>query len=97
MKAFAALNESGMYHHIYPTEGQTAMCGGYNTPKPIPVTVALHEDGPYWAWQDTGASDFNFIFTHRTGVSMCFPYGVEVEIKAGKGSLVRVNVTPRDA
>lgn len=61
---------------------------------PIPVVVALDDEGPYWAWvaaDGDGAPDM--ISGHRGMYDMQFAYGPDPEEARGRGRTVRVNIT----
>lgn len=58
----------------------------------VEVTVAEGEDGPYYGWVDTDEQVPTMIHAHRILFSMCFPYGVQAEVDAGKGRVVRLTV-----
>ena len=67
------------------------MCG-YSDDNIRAITFEESPDGEYWAWQDTGETDFHMIFPHKVLFDICFAYGVQVEVDAGKGRVVRLNV-----
>lgn len=64
--------------------------------KPVErVTVRNLREGEtseYWAWWDTKAKRFDYVFMGRSLVDMCFPYGSKVETEKGNGEIVNVAI-----
>lgn len=60
---------------------------------PVPVTVTIDDGGPYWGWLDGRGTYPEFIFHRRMLVNMCFTYGPQAEVGAGRGRIVRLTVT----
>lgn len=62
--------------------------------KPVERVVVrdLHEGetSTYWAWWDAQEKRFDFVYTSRSLVEMCFPYGSKVEVERGNGEIVNV-------
>ena len=52
------------------------------------------EESMYWAWWDNAMGLFvpGFIWPSKGQVSMCFPYGPEIEEEKGRGKLLRVMI-----
>jgi|ERR1039458_8541439 hypothetical protein len=59
---------------------------------PVEVRVSEQPDGPYYGWIATGHEIPIMIYGHSIPFSMCFPYGVDVEEKRGKGRAVRLMI-----
>ncbi|GGK61657.1 hypothetical protein Sme01_03430 [Sphaerisporangium melleum] len=49
-------------------------------------------DGTHWGWLRTGEDTPIMIWPVRGMLSMCFPYGTDVEEQRGKGRVVRLAV-----
>ena len=69
----------------------------HGLPDPIvAVDVAEVADGDpaatHWGWVDTGDATPEMIYPRESLFSMCFPYGVQAEVDAGKGRVVRLAV-----
>ena len=70
----------------------------HGLPYPI-VEVDVREVGDddpsatHWAWMKTGETEPLFAHPYRGGLTICFTYGVEIEVKNGKGRVVRLAVT----
>jgi hypothetical protein len=62
--------------------------------KPAPVRVVEDPDGPYWGWQEKGHEQEPpvMIYEHKTLFNICFPYGVQAEVDAGHGRVLRLRV-----
>mgnify|MGYP003394149107 CR=1 FL=1 len=65
----------------------------------VEVTVTEDPDGPYWGWLDDPdgghwkPNDYpEFIWHEKMAFDMCFAYGPEAEVKAGKGRIVRLRI-----
>jgi len=59
--------------------------------------VEVAKDDPsatHWAWIAAGESEPLFSHPYKGGLTMCFPYGTEIEEKHGKGRVVRLAVSP---
>ncbi len=52
------------------------------------------ETSIYWAWWDAKERRFHFVFPHRSGVEICFPYGTKCKVDAGEGEVVNVFIEP---
>lgn len=68
-------------------------CFGGNV---VQVQLTEDPDGPYWGWlylNRPGREDPTMVQPHKGMFTMQFPYGPEVEEKAGKGRTVRLTVT----
>lgn len=90
---FAQQWPSGIYHNFLPHPSLYSTSG----PDPItPVRVLPDEAGTYWAWWDAQRDEVDFIHSQRGLVSMCFPYGPEIEEKQGRGKVIRVRVERRE-
>lgn len=67
-----------------------------NGEDPVAVTVTEDPEGPYYGWVDTGDErpclirDSEFIFGAQ------FTYGVEPEIRRGRGRVIRLTITPTE-
>lgn len=46
----------------------------------------------YWGWWDNESNKFEFVYLHRDILGMCFPYGLDAEIKHGKGIDINVYI-----
>jgi hypothetical protein len=83
------------FEHFYPSKMQCGMCG--NDPI-VEVRLTLDDAGPYWGWRDSyhpvnrGGGRVSMVYRHPMLVEICFPYGTAVEIKRGRGDVVRLRV-----
>lgn len=62
------------------------------------VAVAVEEtpDGEeptHWGWVRTGDDAPIMIYPRKSLLEMCFPYGTDAEVEAGRGRVVRLTVT----
>lgn len=92
--AYAHQFENGRFHTIGPKDYvKLHMLSG-----PIfPVQVEVDEKGDYWGWQYTGkeAELPRMIWPTEIQFKMCFAYGPQVEVDAGKGRIVRLKVSKK--
>jgi hypothetical protein len=66
------------------------MCGNGDIKK---VTVTEDANGNYWAWWDNERQSFLLVYSSKLLVDICFPGGVDMAEKLGKGHLLQVSVT----
>ena len=59
---------------------------------PVQVTEAPEAKATHWGWLATGETSYSHIYPREIELRMCFTYGVETEIQAGKGRIVRLLV-----
>lgn len=63
----------------------------------VEVSVAEVPDGDpaatHWGWMATDATEPVMIYPREVLFRVCFPYGVQAEVDAGKGRVVRLAVT----
>lgn len=71
------------YAAAHATSGQT----------PQPVIVSEDTDGSYWGWIPAEGGEPRLIYRHAGMFSMCFLYGPQAEQDAGRGRIVRLNIT----
>ncbi len=89
---FGTVNDrDGMFYNIFKTTLQVRVCG-YDDDEIYAIKFEESPDGEYWAWQDTGESEFHLIYPHEILFIICFPYGVQAEVDAGRGRVVRLKV-----
>ena len=89
---YASKNErDGRFYNIFPSVLQVKMCG-YSEDEIWEVTLEEDADGDYWSFQYTGNDDFHLIFPHKVLFNVCFAYGVDAEIKAGKGRIAHLKI-----
>lgn len=50
----------------------------------------------HWGWMETGSTEPEMIYPRKFLLSMCFHYGVQAEVDAGRGRVVRLAVTEVD-
>lgn len=62
------------------------------TKPPAPQNDPNVNEPDYWAWWDERDQRFSLIWSKYFLLNMCFPYGMEIEEKAGKGKAYRVHV-----
>lgn len=89
---YGSMNDrDGMFYHIFETLVQIKMCG-YSYGEIHVIKFEESPDGEYWAWRATGETDFHMIYPHEILFNICFAYGVQAEVDAGKGRVVRLKV-----
>ena len=84
-------DRDGMFYDIFKTAFVVEMCG-YTEDEIWAIVFEEAPDGEYWSFQDTGEDDYHLIFPHEILFNVCFPYGVQVEVDAGRGRVVRLRV-----
>lgn len=81
------------YRHI----GSKFYVETYGLSHPIvQVTVLEDPQGDYWGWLATGAATPTMIWPSENLFRVCFPYGPDAEVKAGKGRVVKLRVMKRE-
>ena len=89
-KQFASKKKDAFYD-IYGDVYLVKMCG--ITEEEIwVIELEEHDDGPYYGWQDTGEEKVGLIYPNKILFGICFAYGVEAEVSAGRGKVIRMNV-----
>ncbi len=58
----------------------------------VPVELTEDPEGSYYGWIETGDDTPTMIQPHIHAFAIQFTYGIEAEIKAGKGQVVRLQV-----
>ena len=86
----ATNGEEPMYTHASEDKGWVEM-HGLDVPV-VAVSVRESPKGEYYGWIDKGDTVPAMIWQGRMLFGMCFPYGPEVEEKAGRGRVVRLDV-----
>lgn len=61
----------------------------------VEVDVEEDPEGTYYGFIRTGKEVPVMIYPSKTLFDICFPYGLEVEERAGKGKIVKLKVTRR--
>jgi hypothetical protein len=96
-RMYGFADKKGHFDNIHESRMQVRMCGG----EPI-VALTVEEDPdqnaaddvPYWGWEDVDKpGTFCMIFHHRKLLQVCFAYGIEAAVEAGKGRPVHLLVT----
>lgn len=91
MRSFAERLPKG-YTFFFPSVMQVMMCGAKRQDV---VLVDLVEDpnGTYWGWEDAEKPGrFSMIWPSFVQLQVCFPYGIDIEEKKGKGRRVQLRV-----
>ena len=88
---------AGSYHSIYPTRGLVKMCG-YTDDDCHPIRLTEDPAGEYYAWVDArrDPDDISMVHTPKFLFEMCFPYGLQAELDAEAGTVVRLTITERE-
>lgn len=58
--------------------------------------VEVADDDPattHWGWMQAGKTEPVMIYPREVLFRVCFPYGVQAEVDAGRGRVVRLAVT----
>jgi len=81
------------YIDIYESIIQVKMCIEPGTPmyKVDVVKTNNPTDDSYWAWEDPDG-EIGLVHYAYFLVDMCFPDGAKAEEKAGRGSVIRVDI-----
>ncbi len=83
------------YDHFYLTKFLVSCCGA-SEDKVHKVELREAEEDEkdaYWGWEDfEDNNEWMFIFPSRILLDMCFPSGVDLEAKLGRGRSVRLIV-----
>lgn len=61
--------------------------------------VSLREVRPgetqtHWGWVDTGSDTYEMVWPDQVQFGVCFPYGVEAEVKMGRGRIADLVLSP---
>lgn len=90
--------DDGEYSHFYASRRLVEFCG--YAPEDVHEVelreAADDEETPYWGWEDADDGSWGMIWPSKVQLQMCFTYGMEAAITAGKGRPVRLIVTRRD-
>jgi len=86
--------DSGDLHNL----GSRRYVEAHGVPKPIVevnVTEVADDDpaATHWGWMRPTDTEPVMIYPREVLFSMCFHYGVQAEVNAGKGRVVRLAVT----
>lgn len=82
----------------YKNFGHPRYVQAYGHDEVVPVTLTETADGPYYGWLRADGDEPCMIQQREKLFDMQFPYGVDAEVKAGKGRVVRLAVAEqRDA
>ena len=76
------------YHHC--GEKRWVELHGLSEPV-VPVIVTESDKGKWLGWIETGETVPTMIWHDRI-FEICFPYGSAIEVKAGKGEVVRLEI-----
>lgn len=85
-------DRDGMFYNIFPSILQVQMCG-YEPDEIWILNFKEDDKGEYWSFQDTGEDTFHLIFPHKVLFDVCFAYGVDAEVEAGRGRIVHLKIT----
>ena len=85
--------ELGLFMHASEDRGWVKM-HGLDDPV-VKVSVRESPKGEYWGWLDATETVPCMIWKGKKVFDVCFPYGPEAEEKAGKGRIVRLDVTEK--
>lgn len=77
------------YHHCSPDRKWVEM-HGLDDPV-VPVVVTESEAGKWLGWIEKGM-DFPTMIWHEKVFEICFPYGSAIEVKKGRGNVVRLEI-----
>jgi hypothetical protein len=58
----------------------------------VPVLVKEDKKGEYYGWIDTNATNPEMIWKRKNIFEMCFTYGSDAEVKAGRGEVIRLSI-----
>jgi hypothetical protein len=82
-----------VFHHARPGKWWVEL-HGLDSPI-VRVRAVETPEGEYYGWIGAKSPDEPpcMIWPHRGLFSMCFPYGPDAEVKAGRGEIVRMEIT----
>ena len=86
-------NDPGFFVYAFPDRHYPKAYADKGV-EPVEVLVRLDDDGDYWGWMQNGGEYPEFIFHVRMAFEMCFTYGPQAEVDAGRGRIVRLAVMP---
>lgn len=93
---YAGKGKDSQFEHFYLSVLQVEMCGNKEA---FLVRLTPDDEGDFYGWHysdhpDNGsfAGQVSMIYRRAFLVEMCFPYGLEAEVKRGRGNLVRLRV-----
>ena len=58
----------------------------------VTIQETQESQDSYWAWKSFERQEYDYIYTARQLVDMCFPYGSAVEVERGSGIIVTVSL-----
>lgn len=90
MIMYSGKNEQGIYTDIFNNELCVKISGVKN---PIKIDVMIDDNGYYYGWLDLSDNSISMIYPHELIVKMCFPYGVDHDVKMGIGKIVRLSIS----
>ena len=71
------------------------MCDGKDERCIYKIEICAYIDPPkdaYWSWWSHKKEEFQWLYSTKDLLEMCFTYGFDTEIKAGRGEPVQVHV-----
>lgn len=90
-KRYAQKHENGELHNVYdnPLVYRSGLvCEPDEDIFRITFVECEEKDHDMVAWQKTDSNNISMIFASKLLLTVCFPYGINAEINAGKGHIV---------
>jgi hypothetical protein len=79
------------YFNVHACEKTTALCNRAERVRRIEIReVKEGEKSPYWGWLDAKTGKISMVYPSRGQLNMCFPYGPDAEVNAGRGRPVNL-------
>lgn len=86
-------NGTAYFMNFGPSVMVAELYGKHDDIHKLRITPAREADvSSYWGWWDEEKQQLRMIYPDRVLLSICFPYGIKAEEKAGKGFAVRLVV-----
>lgn len=91
---FYCAKKNEKFIHFYKNKLGIKMCG-YGLDEILQVSVreiSENEEPTHYGWYDFEKNNLSLVFNTKTQLRMCFPYGMSIEEKEGKGKCVELIV-----
>lgn len=90
-RRYAQKHDNGELHNVYDNlmvYRSGLVCGPQEEVFEVSFTECEKNEHDMVAWQETGSNDISMIFASKLLLTVCFPYGLDAAVNAGKGRCV---------